>query len=298
MHHDVSSPHHARPPDFVTNMPHQHAFTLVGEAALFAVHMTQYHHEEHKYQLVMKVALPHEARSALVTARARYPADTFLLCNDPEDLFAIPELPGGRRQTFKANIFQGLPSFTEKEAADPHFFPWDKRRTIPIVPDIEATVERIVTFRPFAHHLPQPNLATYLLWGEGEEAHMTTLQTARLASGRFDLPMFGPDYDHVLSLRSAPAWLDKTLLEAGVVVSVPSMRLKDRKTGAPSIPCGVPLVDGEAVQVLYRGLGPPHVITAGLTALAATAVCNSEGMEVCPPEASLMISPTPKDLMR
>ena len=127
---------------------------------------------------------------------------------------------------------------------------------------------------------------------------MTNLQTASLASGKFEAPMFGPDYDHVMSLRRAPDWLDKPLLEAGVVVSVPAVRLHDAKTGAPIVPCGVPFEDGDTLTVLYRGMGEARSVLAGRTVLAATAVCNSEGMDVCPPEKSMMISPTPKDLMK
>ncbi|NNU79917.1 hypothetical protein HMH01_05640 [Halovulum dunhuangense] len=301
-HHDMS--HHetqgSRPPGFIANAPHQHAFVLLGSETIFAVHMTQYHHEEHKYQLVMKLALPAEAKSRLDDLRARFPADTFILSNgDAEsDLFTIPDLPAGRRRSFNANVFQGLPAFSPEDEADPHFFPWDKARTIPVLADIDVTVERIVTFRPFAHHLRQPDYATYLLWGEGEEAHMTNLQTARLASGRFEAAMFGPDYDHVMSLRQAPDWLDKPLLEAGVVVSVPALRLRDATTGKPTTPCGPPCADGQVLTVLYRGMGEGRSVVAGTTFLADTAVCNSEGMDVCPPELSLTISATPRELMR
>ncbi|SFP94330.1 hypothetical protein [Tranquillimonas alkanivorans] len=298
--HKHTAHHHARPSDFVTNVPHQHAFTLVGEKAVFAVHMTQYHHEEHKYQLVMKITLPSEAHSKLASARARFPADTFMLCNDDgdEDLFMIPDLPARRVRSFRGNVFQGLPPFTEADEAEPHFFPWDKKRTRPLIADIEVQVERIVTFRPFAHHLSQPDFATYLLWGEHGEAHMTSLQTARLSTGPFEAPMFGPDYDHVMSLREAPDWLDAPLLEAGIVVSVPALRLKDVETGAPTVPCGVPFADGQKLDLLYRGMGQTRAVTAGRTVLAATAVCNSEGMDVCPPETSLMMSATPRDLLR
>lgn len=285
---------HQTPPDFVTNHPHQHAFVLVGHETVFAVHMTQYHHEEHKYQLVMKLALPPEVKSALDHARDMYPTDTFVLCNDDAEsqLFMVPDLPAGRRPTFRANIFQGLPAFTEEEAEEPDFFPWDKIRTTPFIADFEVKVERIVTYRPFAHHLKQPDHATYLLWGEGEEAHMTNLQTAALASDKFEVPAFGPDYDHIMSLKEAPAWLDKPLLEAGVVVSVPGLRLNDAKTGAPTIPTDVPVAPGQKINVLYRGMGPVHTVSAGPTFLAATAVCNSPGVLE---GASLIISATPKD---
>ncbi|MEY8099379.1 hypothetical protein AB9F29_18480 [Falsihalocynthiibacter sp. S25ZX9] len=283
-----------RPSNFVTNHPHQHALILVGDKDVFGVHMTQYHHEEHKYQLVIKLELPPEAKSTYDEAREMYPLDTFVLCNDDADSaqFMIPEIPSGRRPTFKANIFQGLPAFTDEEEADPHFFPWDKKRLKPIIANIDVRVERIVTYRPFSHHLKQPDYATYLLWGEGDEAHMTNLQTASLSSGKFEVPMFGPDYDHIMSLAEAPLWLDKPLLEAGIVVSAPDLRLCDPKTGNRTIPKDVPFKEGEAISVLYRGMGPVRKVKAGPTFLAATAVCNSPGVLE---EPSLIMSASPKD---
>lgn len=299
MDHDHASAGHLAPPeDFVTNHPHQHAFLLVGDAAHFGVHMTQYHHEEHKYQLVMRISLPAAAKLTLETTRARFPLDSFVLCNDAGDPFMVPELAARRRVTFRGNIFQGLPDLSNVDMEAPHFFPWDLARTTPIVADVEVTVERIVTFRPFAHHLIQPEFATYLLFGEGDEAHMTNLQTARLATGPFEAPSFGPDYDHVMSLKAAPKWLDKPLLEAGIVVSVPEIRMWDPETGEHTTPCGVPFANGQKITVLYRGMGTPREVVAGNTVLAATAVCNSEGMDVCPPESSLMMSATPESLMK
>lgn len=285
------------PADLLSNHPHQHAFMLVGDEVVFAVHMTQYHHEEHKYQLILKINLPASIQTILEKTKKKFPLDTFVLCNDDHDLFMIPELPSRRKKTFTANLFQGLPAFTKADEEEPNFFPWDKKRTIPLASDFEVEVERIVLFRPFAHHLKQPDYATYFLWGEGDEAHMTNLQTARLASGKFQVPAYGPDYDHLMSLRTAPDWLDKPLLEAGIVVSIPSIRLNDAETGAPTIPLGVPIASDEKISVLYRGMGPERTVTAGNTVLAATAVCNSPGMVDCPEDKALVMSETPERLM-
>ena len=299
MKHDMEHGHAAQAPqDFLSNHPHQHAFMLVGDETVFAVHMTQYHTEEHKYQVILKVVLPQTVRSVLEKTKKKFPLDTFVLCNDDADLFIVPDLPSRRKKTFRANLFQGLPPFTEEDEKDPHFFPWDKARTKPLAADFEVEVERIVLFRPFAHHMKQPDHATYLLWGEGDEAHMTNLQTARLASGKFEVPGFGPDYDHIMSLARAPDWLDKPLLEAGIVVSVPSIRLNDKQTGKPTIPLGIPIKSGDEVAVLYRGVAPARTVTAATTVLAGTAVCNSPGLVDCPPDKALVMSQTPKGLMK
>ena len=130
--------------DFVSNHPHQHAFMLVGDKTTFAVHMTQYHHEEHKYQVILKVILPENVRTILEETKDQFPLDTYVLCNAPSDLFMVPALPSRRKTTFRANLFQGLPPFTEEEERAPHFFPWDLDRTKPLAPDFEVEVERIV----------------------------------------------------------------------------------------------------------------------------------------------------------
>lgn len=288
---DAADPHLAK---VVYNPPHLHAFSLVGLDNVFAIHMTQYHHEVHKYQIAYKVDLPDHVLEEYRRVRRNYPSDFIVMCNHAEDPFIIPNIPAGEKPTFRANIFQGMPTFPPSFLDDPHFFPWDPVRVIrPIAGDFQARVERLVYFRMFAHHYQQPEIATYLLFGEGGEAHMTTLQTASLASGPFEPDAFGPDYDHVMTLKSAPDWLHPTLLKSGVVVTTPAVRLRDAE-GRPTIPCASPFRDGETIEVLYRGMGPVRHVTVGHTTLCATGICNSESMIPCSEEAAMNISSTPE----
>ena len=282
----------------VKNMPHQHAFTLVGRETVFGVHMTQYHTEEHKYQLILKFELPSEALIEFQTLRKTFPSDFFVLCNDHCDQMTVPDLAAGERPSFKCNIFQGFRQFTQKEAKDHHFFPWALTRVEPVISKIKVRIERVVLYRVFAHHYELPEFATYYLFGSGSEAHMTNLQTASLATGPFEAQAFGPDYDHVMSLEAEPDWLHPTLLEAGVVVTTPAVRLWDRKTGTPTIPCGPPFKKDETVEVLYRGIGPVHTVTAAETVLCATAVCNSPSTQPCPGGTGMYISATPDYLQK
>jgi hypothetical protein len=282
----------------VSNMPHQHALTLVGRETIFGVHMTQYHCEEHKYQLILKLELPTDALLAYQDQRKAFPLDYFVLCNDESDKMMIPDLASGERTSFKANIFQGLPPFRPEDEKDPHFFPWALMRVEPLAGGFEVRIARVVSYRVFAHHYELPNFATYLLFGEGSEAHMNNVQTAHLATGPFEANAFGPDYDHVMSLEAAPEWLDPVLLKAGIVVTTPSVRLRDPKTGFPSIPCDPPFANGSAFDVLYRGIGPARQVTAGATFLFATAVCNSESMIPCPGDKAMQISATPQRFLK
>ncbi|UCB55980.1 MAG: hypothetical protein JSW45_05485 [Thiotrichales bacterium] len=265
----------------IDNMRHQHAFVVVGVQQLFGVHMTQYHCELHKYQIIVKFKIDEDIRQQLAEVRKHAPRDTFVLVNQADDPvdglfgeFSIPELANGTVARFKADIFQGLPPFPKEDAAKPHFIPWKADYVNPVFADLTVEVERIVQFRPFAHHYRLPPFATYFLFGKGTEAHMTNLQTAALASSPFEPAVFGPDYDHVMSLLQAPDWLDKPLLEAGIVVTTPKVQLVDADTGEPTIPCDNVFAEGESVEVLYRGMGERFHVMAGPTFLQLTAVCN------------------------
>jgi hypothetical protein len=287
--------HHEDVPP-VINPPHQHAFILTGNDVLFGTHMTQYHCEIHKYQMVLRLGLPPEARQALRDLRRRNPAATFVLCNAPADpdrgitLLSVPDIASGRRPAFTGNIFFGF-----RDPPDPApdgWFPWDLSWTIPMIADVEVTVERVVLFRPFAHHEPPPPHPSYFLFGHGTEAHMTNLQTAGLLTGPFDAPRFGIDYDHVTSLAEAPQWLEPAMLEAGIVVSLPSIPRLDAD-GHPVILPDAPFAPGEMVETLYRGMGPVRRVKAGPRWLWASVVCNSPEIVGDTPGMSFHITKMP-----
>ncbi len=106
---------------------------------------------------------------------------------------------------------------------------------------------------------------------------MTNLQTARCLSGPFEPPVFGPDYDHVMSLSARPDWLPQDeMLEAGIVVTAPLVELVDSEGRFPNIPESVPFARGQEIELMYRGMGPPLKAIAGVSFLYSTAVCNSE----------------------
>lgn len=269
---------HHEPTQVITNPPHQHAFTVVGDKTLFGVHMTQYHCEIHKYQLIFEFgfrrATDHERFSEL---RRAYPSDSFILCNAEENealgvtLMTIPDLASGIRDGFLGNVYQGLRPITEADESDPHFFPWSSKRCKPAMADVEVEIKRVVLFRPFSHGDLRPDHPSFILWGKGDEFHMTNIQTAERASGALDAPAWGPDFDMVLSLAATPDWVDPALLQAGIRASAADIDMyapEDWKIG--------PFWDeGTPVRMLYRGEGSAHSVTAGPTYLAATAVCNS-----------------------
>lgn len=271
----------------VENMPMQHSFILVGEKQLFALHMTQYHTEVHKYQMIFKISLAEAVHQQYLALRAQNPKDTWVLCNaksspnaKPDEVreFIVPDIGGGLVTKFSASIFQGIPPFPHEDMAESDFFPWSKKYAKPAIEEIEVTVERVVTFRPFDHQAILPTYASYLLFGDSKsgETHMTNLQTARLATRLLEPPAFGPDYDHIMSLQKRPDWLKQdAMLEAGIVITTPNVRLTDAASGQPVIPIDSPFSEGEEVEVLYRGMRPIRSLVAGPSYLFCTAVANS-----------------------
>jgi len=296
----------------VENETHQHAFILVGKKQLFGVHMTQYHCELHKYQIILKFDMKKFPKAVLeeyARMQQENPTDSFVLCNakdhdphhpDPEETrsFSIPDIGSGRITEFTANIFHGIRPLSEAEtAADKHFFPWALKYTHPAIPEFKATIERIVTFRPFDHLATLPPFARYLLFGDHEsnETHMTNLQTAEMVTNAYEPQVFGPDYDHVMSLANRPDWLEQpAMLEAGIVVTTPIIRLVDPDTGQPTLPKAPPFAAGDNIDVLYRGIGPVRSVTAGTTFLYCTAVCNSPGFFAPPPDYDSYLDSLPE----
>ena len=281
--------------DELKNDPCQHAFVIVGDKTLFAVHMTQFHDELHKYQLVFEIDIG-DSLKGFQKIRKQYPEAALFFCNgDPhKDHFSIPSIPSGKSKKLNGNIFVGLRLPLPKVMPE-HFFPWNLTRCKPAVADVEVRVKRIVLYRLFAHHERLPPYATYFLFGKGDEAHLTNKQIGTLASGKFDARAYGPDVDTVLSLAARPDWLvDDNLLEAGIVVSVADNPNYDPDTGKPKIPCEPRFKKDHTYNVLYRGLSPARPVVAGPTFMNCSAVINSPTLVPCSGEEMWGIMDMPK----
>ena len=309
-HHDYkSTAGNYNKPKYVTNMPHQHALILVGHETIYGVHMTQYHHEEHKYQMILELDLPDDVTARYREMRETWPDLPIVLCNDINDPLMVPELGGGTRDTFNANFFMGLfplDKLKPGEEAKMHFFPWSADIMKPVMPEpFSVHVKRTVLFRPFNHQELLPEFANYIIWGQGAEAHMTHWQTAHMSSRKYGEPAFGPDYDHILSLKMAPDWVHPALLRAGITVSVPSIRLrvegKKRKVALPPIR---PFRHNQKFNVLYRGVGLPYQVKAGHTFVFGPLVSTSEELlvdhsisdaDLHDPKLQTFMAPAPKE---
>lgn len=259
--------------DKVVNDRMWHAFALVGTERLFASHLTNLFLEVHKYQLVMEISLPEPYKSILTEEQKRHPDESYFLANiiedqtlgsDASDPMNLPELAAGRRHSFVANIWRGLPNKPEYKN-----WPWQGVR--PVLSNVPVSVERIVHYKPFSGSMNHPERLTYLLFGAGDEAHMVHLQTMHKSkSGKYD-----PDYDHVATLTEAPEWLAPELLEAGVIIDLPDKsRFGNAEDKSRKVRCKAPFEDESETAVRYRGEDTSRTVKIGTNKWFCTRIAN------------------------
>ncbi|SMF48387.1 hypothetical protein SAMN02745866_03145 [Alteromonadaceae bacterium Bs31] len=242
--------------DQVPNMANQHAFFLVGDQHLFLVHMGNAWMDCHRYQMIMEISLPDHARQTWMEHRNRHPNDWYIVGNLETNKLQIPQFQLGTVRSFDASIWMGFPTTEGSE-----HWPWANEPTI--VSNIKVKVERVVYYRRLDFSQDYPRTASYILFGKGKEAHLN------------HIPVKQPDFDHVLTLAEAPAWLPPELLEVSVPVNFPSV---------PAIPgghsCHEALYQTEPVGpgrefVQYSGFGPGRQIDIAHTVFFGTYPFNS-----------------------
>jgi hypothetical protein len=256
MHEHHEHHEHAKPNDDAVSLPRsQHAFFVVGTQHLFLVHQTNMWIDCHQYQFIARARIPPDAKQRFLEDRNRHPTDWYIVGNDADDLISLPDIQRGKRTSFTGSIWRGWP----KNEGTPHW-PWAKDE--PIVGHFDVEVERIVHFRHFDFNFNPPNTLSYILFGRGDEAHLQHYQVKQ------------PDFDHVLTLSKAPAWLPEEALEAGMHVNFPDI---------PAVPGGVdcgqavhctnPLKNGTH-HVQFAGYGPTRPITVDRTLFFGTFPVN------------------------
>jgi hypothetical protein len=236
-------------------MPDQHAFVMLGKKTLFLCHLTMFHMQEHMFQVVLRATLPDEAMKTFLADSAAHPDETYFLGNTNQDLMTVPSLKTGERGSFIADIFRGIP---KKKVYD--HWPWDG--VTPLVASVRTTIDAMVYYRHFDFNLQYPQHPTYVIFGSGAEAHLTHYQVRE------------PDFDHILSLREAPAWLPGWALQTAVHLDFPEVQ------GGPQF-CAPPLQNGSSHTVQYAGqLQPvdqqPFKIDVSRTYWFSTKILNAE----------------------
>ena len=177
--------------------PDQHGFVMMGRDTLFLDHLAMFAMANHRYHFIVRATLPSYAMGRYVDDRAAHPDGVYILGNSQHDLVTLPEFHTAKRASFVADIFRGLPE--------------DPDTTTPLIHNVNVSVDRVVYFRSFDSIFEYPSLQTYLLYGEGTEAHLSHIMTRE------------PDFQQCADLASVPNWLPPLNLESAVTINFPTL---------------------------------------------------------------------------
>lgn len=216
------------------------------------------------YQLVLRAKLPEYAMRQVRADRATRPDVTYFLGNSTKDLMTLPDIKIGSRTAFIGDVYRGFP--VKKEYTE---WPWNKipegQDVAKIIQNVPVTIEQVVYYRHFDFSQNYPTMLTYILFGYGDEAHMTNYQTK------------APDFDHIVSLENTPDWLQPQMLEAGVQINFSRFPIRIGSDDNPttSIKCTNPFKSLGEYQVQFQGNNEDHhQISVGKTHSFMTKILN------------------------
>ena len=203
----------------IVDLPGIHNFFMFGSKTLYVSHMPMFTVEKHMYQVILRVALPDAVMRGYLAGQG--PGRTpWNLVNSEQD-YALPQIKAATLTSFRVDVYK---DYSNADAA-PVGPPFAK--------NVPLRVDEVVHFRHFDFNIPRPHNLTYLLFGRGGEAHLSHY-IAR-----------DPDFQHIVTLGSVPAWLSPDQLAAGVEISLADV---------PSLPtpCAGPLTE-KSYPVLFQG---------------------------------------------
>ena len=206
-------------PDPIVDAPGTHNFFMFGRKALYVSHMPMFTVEKHMYQVILRVSLPDAVMRGYLAGQGPH-RTPWNLMNSAEEI-TLPQIKAGTLTSFEVDVYKDY-SNADAAPVEPAF-----------ARNVTLTVDEVVHFRHFGFDIPRPRHRTYLLFGRGGEAHLAHY-IAR-----------DPDFEHIVTLGSAPAWLSPDQLAACAEIclaDVPSL----------PIPCADPLME-KSYPVLFQG---------------------------------------------
>ncbi|ATC23556.1 hypothetical protein EIB18_02985 [Caulobacter vibrioides] len=210
----------------IVDTPNTHGMFMLGTTTLYLCHMPMFCKEDHHYQMTLQVSLDAASMATYLADKAGNPGSAYNLINLDTCQFTLPDLATGAVTTYPAIIYR---DYSNDGGGTP---------SNPIVQSATVTVERVLYYRAFDQNIPRPDNLSYILFGDGQQAHLDHYIAA------------DPDFQHLLTLPEAPNWLSVTQLKAGVLVTFPP----------PSTPigCSSPLAPG-SYQVQFQGIATATV---------------------------------------
>jgi hypothetical protein len=182
----------------LADKPNTHGMFMLGTGTLYLCHMPMFTKADHMYQVILRAHLDPATARAYLADKAAHPAEAYNLINVDEEPFILPDLQAGKVHTFHVNVFRG---YSNDNGGTPG---------AQIAAKAELTVDEIVRFRHFDPAAPRPERLTYILFGDGAEAHLDHYVAQ------------DPDFQQVLTLPAVPAWVSKEQLKKGVEIAFPA----------------------------------------------------------------------------
>jgi hypothetical protein len=180
-----------------------HNMLVVGEETVYLSHLPMFQARPkppmlHRYQVILQVTLAEQER--YVKDRREHPT-TKIYMLEPE-LFVLPDLVSTDPKrtplrSLRATVVRG------------HL---ERPGKVPILQNVEVSVQRVTHFRQFDPKAKKPARLEYLLFGKGQELFLAHLITAP------------PDFDQMLAVKITDHAFTDEELARGVPVGFPGTK--------------------------------------------------------------------------
>jgi hypothetical protein len=204
----------------IVDTPNSHGMFMLGTTTLYLCHMPMFHKQDHRYQVTLRAHLDPTSWTTFLGDKAQHPDQPYCLYNEQQ--FTLPDVASGTITSYAADVFRGYSN-------DGGGTPGPQ-----IITGATLTVDQVVRYRPLDQDIPRPGNLTYVLFGDGNQAHLDHYIAV------------DPDFQHVLTLSAVPSWLSVSQLRAGVEVAFIGM-------ASTPIGCSSPLT-ADTYQVMFEGL--------------------------------------------
>ncbi|MFD0274048.1 hypothetical protein ACFVHB_09045 [Kitasatospora sp. NPDC127111] len=215
--------------------PSVHSFILAGKDTLFGHHLAMFGMAEHRYQVLVEYDLPTDIVDIYLKDRADRPASWHAVRNTEN--MVLPPIGDGSVTEYPARLDRVTQTGNGEDRI------WE-----PISGGFTARIRRVLNFRRFSDE-PFPAHLTYLLFGKGEEAHLTHRLVQR------------PHFEQIITLQRVPDGVTQADLASAPELTLPAVP-DDGHGGLPWTTRPLPARSYDAL--LHRTTGAPAPVTLDL----------------------------------
>ncbi|MFF4950861.1 hypothetical protein ACWC2K_26070 [Streptomyces chattanoogensis] len=215
--------------------PSVHSFILAGRQVIHGYHLAMFGMAEHAYQVVLKYDLPTEIVETYLQDRADHPHSWHAVRNTVD--MVLPPIGDGSVTEYPARLDRVTQTGNGEDRV------WE-----PLSGEFTARVKQVLNFRPFSQEDFPPHL-TYLIYGEGSEAHIAHRLVKR------------PHFEQIITLEQVPDGVTQADLASAPEITIPSVP----DNGHDGLPWTTrPLPERSYDALLHRETGKPVPIRLDL----------------------------------